>query len=62
MVQCLQPAALNASSYRRLHGALGGGVERSGFFLNHDARKPAEHDFDSADLVPTTATDVLLGV
>ena len=57
MVQCLQPATLNASSYckrRRLHCALGGGVERSGSFLNHDARKPAKHDFDLADLVPTT--------
>ena len=56
MVQRLQPTTLNASSYckrRRLHCALGRGVERRGSFLYDDAGKPAQDDFDLADLVPT---------
>ena len=56
MVECFQPATLNASSYcqrRRLHCAIDGLVEHGGLFLDHDAWEPAQHDFDLADLVPT---------
>ena len=54
MVQCLQPAALNASSDRerhRLRRTIDRTPERRGSFLYHDARKSTEHDLDLADLV-----------
>ena len=54
MVQCLQPAALNASSYcerRRLHCTIDSILERPASFLYHDARKSAEDHLDLADLV-----------
>ena len=64
MVQCLQPATLNASSYcerRRLHCTIDGILERRASFLYHDARKSTEDDLDLADLVSTAFGSVRVG-